>query len=79
MATSWFIYNDSGSTSDPENYSEVGSTPSCPPGCCLCSLFAEIQIINGIPKPIITPSLQAEINWALSTCTNTPNVKVKRC
>lgn len=81
MATSWFLYDDTGATSDPLNYNTVSITPTCNLGCCLCSIFAQAQLICCPQKrqPVITPTLLAEINFAISHCTSIYRVKVKPC
>lgn len=77
MATSWFKYDGSGSITEPFNYNVVGSQPHCPtPKVNICAIFANIQFINGIQRPIITPALQTEINNAYSTKVESSNVRL---
>ncbi|SDM21904.1 hypothetical protein SAMN05421820_103227 [Pedobacter steynii] len=78
MATSWFSYDDSGSITDPMNYNVVSGTPICPtPKLNICAIFAEIQFINGVQRPVITSALQAEINLAFLTKVESTNVRLK--
>ena len=75
MATSWFKYKG-GPVCDPMSYTII-AIPICPsPKNRLCAIFADIQIIGGTQKPIITPSLCTEILTAISTLTETPNVRL---
>jgi hypothetical protein len=74
MATSWFKYNG-GPVCDPMSYIQVYTQPNCPdPNLRLCAIFAEVQIIGGIPKPIIISMLCSEIHMALMTLTESANV-----
>lgn len=67
MATSWFNYNGTGSVNTATNYSAVSGAPNCPsPKVFLCAIFAETQLIEGTQRPVITASLQTEINAATS-------------
>jgi hypothetical protein len=77
MANSWFNYNDSGIICNPTSYAAV-AVPNCPsPKQRLCAIFAEVQIIGGIQRPIITSALCTEINLAVSTLIESANVKLK--
>ena len=78
MATSWFAYDDSGSITSPSNYNIVDGQPQCPaPKVNICRIFAEIQFLSGVQRPIITPALQSEINNAFSTKIESTNVRLK--
>jgi hypothetical protein len=77
MATSWFQYSGSGSINDPTNYIIIIIIICPSPKRRLCAIFATIQIIGGIQRPIITPALQAEINLALLTLTESANVLLR--
>lgn len=75
MANSWFKYDGTGSITDPLNYNQVPTQPQCPsPNVDICAIFANTQFINGVARPIITPSLQTEINNAFSTKIESANV-----
>lgn len=77
MAKAWFIYNSTGSIYNPSNYTIVGSEPICPgPKIELCAVRTDIQLIVGVQRPLITPSLQAEIAQALTTLVETDDVKL---
>lgn len=77
MATSWFYYI-AGSLGNPSSYDIASGTPNCPnPNNQLCAIFAEIQFIDGIQRPIITPALLTEIANALNTKTESANVLLK--
>lgn len=78
MANAWF-YFISGSTGDPNSYDKVsGGSPNCPlPDERLCAIFAEIQLIQGIQRPIITPTLQTQISDALNNKQESANVLLK--
>jgi len=77
MANTWF-YHITGSTGNPLNYDAASGAPNCPtPDNKLCAIFAEIQLISRIQRPIITPSLQTQISDALNTKTESANVKLK--
>jgi len=74
MATSWFKYIG-GNPCDPSSYIIVFVQPNCPdPNINLCAIFAEVQIIGGVRRPIIPPELCNEIVWALATMTESTNV-----
>lgn len=76
MGFSWFCYN-SGSLRNPASYS-ICSSPNCPaPKESLCAIFAQIQFIDGVEKPIITPALPTEISNALNTKVESANVRRK--
>lgn len=76
MATSWFKYDGSGSITDPTNYNEVFSV-NCPtPDVNICVIFSQVQFIGGVPRPIITSALQAEINSAFTTKVESANVRL---
>lgn len=78
MATSWFSYDGSGSITDPMNYNVLPGTPSCPaPKVNICAIFATIQFINGIQRPIITGPLGTEINNAFATKIESTNVRLR--
>ncbi|SDM21947.1 hypothetical protein SAMN05421820_103228 [Pedobacter steynii] len=78
MAAAWFKYDCSGSITDPMNYNLVSGTPICPtPKVHLCAIFADIQFIGAVQRPVITAALQAEINLAFSTKMESANVRLK--
>ena len=78
MATSWFNYN-SGPICDPLSYSIISGNPNCPaPKERLCAIFAEVQLIGGIERPIITSSLCTQIIATAFTLIETPNVRLKQ-
>jgi len=78
MANSWFQYSGSGPVNDPTNYIIIIIIINCPsPKRRLCVIFAEVQFINGVQRPIITPALQTEINIALLTLTESTNVRLR--
>ena len=77
MAESWFAYDDSGDVCSPLNYARI-TIPNCPePNQRLCAIFATIQTIGGIQRPVITPALCTQIQLALSTLTESANVLLK--
>lgn len=77
MANSWFCYDGTGDVCDPLNYT-VCPIPNCPPPKRrLCAIFAQVQIIGGVQRPIITPALCNEIHWAIWTLTESANVRLK--
>jgi len=74
MASSWFKYNG-GPVCDPMSYTQVSTQPNCPdPNLHLCAIFADVQIIGGMRKPIITSMLCTEIHMALMMMTESSNV-----
>jgi hypothetical protein len=73
FSTSWFIYNG-GPNSDPASYTEVSGTPSCPGNTALCAIQATVGTGS---KPVITTSLQNEINFDLSHGTDSGNVSLQ--
>ncbi|WP_167353113.1 hypothetical protein [Pedobacter steynii] len=78
MATSWFVYSGSGSVTSPTSYAIVSGAPTCPsPKQRLCAIFAEIQFINDVERPTITGSLGTEINTAISSLTESANVRLR--
>ncbi|SDM21874.1 hypothetical protein SAMN05421820_103226 [Pedobacter steynii] len=78
MATSWFVYDDTGGVCDPLNYTIISGNPICPaPKRRLCAIFAEIQMIGGVQKPYIPPALCSEIHLAISTLIESSNVRLK--
>ena len=78
MATSWFTYSGSVNVHDPLNYSIVSGNPICLiPKVVLCAIFAEIQLIEDVERPIITGALQTEINNAILSVTESINVRLK--
>ena len=79
MATSWFLYDGSGSTTDPLNYNQVSGTPACFAGVTICAIFAETQMVGSppAPRPIITATLSNEITTADNTNTPSTNVKLR--
>lgn len=77
MATSWFNYSG-GSNNQPTSYSAISGVPSCPsPKQALCAIFAEGQLIAGVERPIITGSLQAQIDAAVGTGQESQNVRLR--
>lgn len=78
MAKVWFVYNCPGSIYDPTSYTIVAGQPNCPePKISLCAIYADIQLINGVQRPIITADLQAEMARALTDLVETDNVKLR--
>lgn len=76
MATSWFKYIG-GPVCDPLSYAEISGNPNCPtPKRQLCAIFAQVQLIGGVRRPIITPALCTEILNALATLTESANVRL---
>jgi len=76
MATSYFVYN-SGSFTDPLSYTRVSIPPSCPGGTTPCTVFAEVQKIEDVDRPVITPPLSTEITTATNTGIPSTNVELK--
>jgi len=77
MANSWFKYNDSGSITDPTNYDEISyKGPSIFPKVNIHNIFAKVQFIGEISRPIIRPALQTEINAAYSIKKESANVRL---
>lgn len=73
-----FLYDGSGSVNDPLNYTIVTGTQNCPePKQRICTIDAEIQVINGVQRPVITGPLQAEITAALMTKQESQNVRLR--
>ncbi|KEQ29117.1 hypothetical protein [Pedobacter antarcticus] len=78
MANSWFKYSGSGSVNTATNYSAVSGTPNCPqPKQQLCAINSEIQLVNGVQRPVITGTLQAEIMAAVSSGAESSNVTLQ--
>jgi len=77
MATGFFVPNGTHQPTDPLDYDFVAVAPICPGGSQLCSIFASQQIIDGVTRPIITPTLSSQITAALNTNTPSANVKLK--
>ncbi|SFD00995.1 hypothetical protein SAMN05518672_10124 [Chitinophaga sp. CF118] len=82
MAYSYFKFATPGIAPNPVinpiSYIQVSGTPPfCTGGLNICFIFTTVQILGGVPKPIITGALQAEINTAIATLISTPNVYVK--
>lgn len=80
MAFSWFVYTPApgtGHTVDPLFYNTVAVTPTCSLGTTICAIFAEVQLISSIRRPIITSTLNTEITTADSTNIPSSNVKLK--
>lgn len=78
MANIWFTYDCFGGNDDPGSYNIVAGVPNCPaPKFSLCAIFAEIQLINGVQRPILTTDLLNEISKALTLLTDTANVKLQ--
>jgi hypothetical protein len=48
-------------------------------GSNICAIFAEVQLIGNprIERPIITEELTLAINFAITNCVPTPNVRLK--
>jgi hypothetical protein len=87
MALSWFKYNgaqfDGDPVINPLNFSLYGATPPTTlNGQFLGYVFATVQVINNVRRPIIpttspTGSVTiSEIHNALTNQTSTPNVMV---
>ena len=77
MATGYFVPNGTAQPTDPLDYDFVAVAPTCPGGSNLCSIFASLQLIDGVTRPIITSDLSAQITAALNTNTPSANVKLK--
>jgi hypothetical protein len=82
MADSYFTFATPGIAPNPiiNSLSYVqysGIPPFCTGGQRICAIWAIVQIIAGIPRPIITAALVAEINTAVATATSSANVWVK--
>jgi hypothetical protein len=80
MATSWFIYTAApatGHTLDPLFYNTVSVTPSCSSGTTICAIFATVQLISSVRRPIITATLNTEILAADANNVPSSNVKLK--
>jgi hypothetical protein len=80
MATQWFLYNGTpgaGTTLDPQQYTSSATVPSCNTGTTVCAIFADTQIISGVRRPVITPTLQNEIRLADRNDVPSANVKLK--
>lgn len=82
MAFGWFIFNGNNSCDgpyDPANYFISKMMPDCTCGNEICSIYAEITIVNCKLKPCITAQLQTEIGIAKITGKPTSNVLLKQC
>jgi hypothetical protein len=80
MATQWFLYTatpGSGNTLNPNFYSTTASVPTCNSGTTICAIFAEVQLINGVRRPVLTTTLQNEIQTADNGNQPSGNVKLK--
>lgn len=78
MPKSWFKFNNGSGVApelNPINYSKISST-SCTDGSDVCAIYADVQRINSIDRPLITTELQMEIQTAMGSGTATPNVKL---
>ncbi|MEN5197034.1 hypothetical protein [Sphingobacterium faecium] len=76
MATSWFKYTG-GDPSQSCSYTAINGNPNCPPPKQrLCAIFAQVQLIGGVVKPVITGALQTEITFALMTKAESANVRL---
>jgi hypothetical protein len=77
MANSWFCYDGTGDVCDPLNYT-VCPIPNCPPPKQrICAIFAPVQIIGGVQRPIISPELCMEILTSECTLFESANVRLK--
>jgi hypothetical protein len=85
MAVSWFRYNgptfDGDPVINPLNFTIFGGTPpQTTTGTSLAYIFATIQLISNVRRPIISPvsptgtATSTEIHGALTTGISTPNV-----
>jgi hypothetical protein len=80
MATSWFIYTaapGTGHTLDPLYYNTVSVTPSCNIGTTICAIFATVQLIILVRRPVISATLNTEILAADANNVPTANVRLK--
>ncbi|SFD00623.1 hypothetical protein SAMN05518672_1018 [Chitinophaga sp. CF118] len=82
MAVSYFKFATPGIAPNPNtnplSYVLYSGTPIfCTGGPRICVIWASVQILNGVPRPIMTPALIAEINTAVATQVSTANVWVK--
>jgi hypothetical protein len=80
MATQWFIYTGavgSGNTLNPNFYSTTSIVPTCNAGTTICAIFADVQIISGVRRPVLTSTLQTEIQTADNGNQPSGNVKLK--
>jgi hypothetical protein len=80
MADSYFRFVPPGVQPNPKcnplSYVQIFSTPLCSFGPCVCAIWASVQIIGGVPRPIITGVLCTEIQIATNNQTPTANVLV---
>jgi hypothetical protein len=82
MSFGWFLFNGNNSPDgvyDPANYFISKMMPDCTSGNEICSIYAEIHIINNKLRPCITSQLQTEIGVAKITGRPTSNVLLKQC
>jgi hypothetical protein len=80
MATQWFLYTGaagSGNTLNPNFYTTSTFVPSCNAGTTICAIFADVQIISGVRRPVLTTTLQNEIQTADNSNQPSGNVKLK--
>lgn len=73
----WFYYNDVDPVFDPESYYPIFVPTNCIALPRLCAIRAFRQYINGLPRPILTPALQAQITAATTTGTPSATVLLK--
>ena len=74
--TEWYVYDGSGSQTDPANYAAFGQNP--PTTCSGTAKVCTIQAVDdGSGSPEITTSLSNEINADLMSGHNSGNVKLR--
>ena len=73
FTTAWFSYLGSGDPTDPANYVEDGSMPTCSGTATVCA----IQATDDSGSPDITTALANEINADLSNHRSSTDVKLK--
>lgn len=73
----WYCYDGTGSVYNPLNY-YFCPFPICPgPNQKICAIRAFRQLISGVPRPIITPNLQAQIAATVLTQVESANVLLR--
>ncbi|SFD00698.1 hypothetical protein SAMN05518672_10111 [Chitinophaga sp. CF118] len=82
MAFSYFKFATPGIAPNPVinplSYVQFSGAPAFTTGGPnMAYIFASVQILGGVPRPIIPGALQAQINTAIATLTSVPDVYVK--
>lgn len=75
----WFYFDGTGDVSDPTNYNVTSVPTNCfiSSNQTLCGIRAHRQLINGVPRPIITSQLQANIFASILTMVESYDVLLK--